>query len=63
MDVKHTVKEAAEKGAELWAAKKGLEMTGSLLKMACVAGAGYLGYRYYRKNQRSINRTIKNTIS
>ncbi len=51
MDVKKTAKEAAEKGAKLWAAKKGLKMTGSLLKWGAVAGAGYLGYKFYKKKQ------------
>ncbi|WP_424492399.1 hypothetical protein [Salinimicrobium sp. GXAS 041] len=51
MDVKKTAKEAAEKGAKLWAAKKGFKMTGSLLKWGAVAGAGYLGYKLYKKKQ------------
>lgn len=49
MDLKTTAKEAAEKGAKLWAAKKGLQWTGSLLKWGAVAGAGYMGYKFWKK--------------
>lgn len=51
MNLKRDAKEFGEKAAELWAAKKGLEMTGSLLKWGAIAGAGYLGYKYYRRNE------------
>ena len=51
MDVKKTAKEAGEKAAKLWAAKKGLQMTGSLLKLGAVAGVGYLGYKFFKKKQ------------
>lgn len=49
--MKHTIKETAKKGAELWAAKKGLEITGSLLKWGVIAGLGYLAYTIIRDNQ------------
>lgn len=62
MDIKNTVKEGAEKGAKLWAAKKGLEWTGGLIKMAAVAGAGYLGYKYYKKNQATIDQKVKDVM-
>ncbi len=52
------LKETAKKGAELWAAKKGLEWTGSLLKWGAVAGAGYLGYKMYRKNEDTIKEKL-----
>ena len=54
MNLKHNAKEFGEKAAELWAAKKGLEITGSLLKWGAIAGAGYLGYKYYRRHEHSI---------
>ena len=50
MDVKNEAKNAAKKGAELWAAKKGVEWTGSLLKVAACVGAGYLAYKYIKKH-------------
>lgn len=49
MSVKSVAKTAAEKGAKLWAAKKGLQMTGSLLKWGAVAGVGYLGFKFIKK--------------
>ena len=51
MSIKNKAKEVAEKGAKLWAAKKGLQMTGGLLKWGIVAGAGYLGYKLFKKSQ------------
>lgn len=54
MNLKNDAKKAAKKGAELWAAKKGLQWTGSILKWGAIAGAGYLGYKYYRKNEDTI---------
>ena len=52
------VKEAAKKGAELWAAKKGMEWTGSLLKLALVAGVGYYAYKLYQKNSDDIKEML-----
>lgn len=47
-------KNVAKKGAKLWAAKKGLQWTGGLLKLGLVAGAGYFGYKLFKKNEDSI---------
>ena len=52
------VKEAAKKGAEIWAAKKGLEWTGSLVKLALVAGVGYYAYKLYQKNSDDIKEML-----
>lgn len=54
MDLKNNAKELGEKTAKLWAAKKGLQWTGSLLKMGAIAGVGYLGYKMYKKNEDTI---------
>ena len=54
MNIKREGKDLAEKAGKLWAAKKGLQWTGGLLKWAAVAGAGYLGYKYYKKNEDTI---------
>lgn len=48
------VKEVAKKGAKLWAAKKGLGLTGSLLKWGLIAGAGYLVYTFFRDHSDEI---------
>ena len=48
-------KEYGKKAAKLWAAKKGLQSTGSLLKLGVIAGLGYLGYKYYKNNSEKIN--------
>ena len=56
--MKYDVKEAAKKGAELWAAKKGLEWTGSLLKIGAIAGAGYLAYKFFRKHEVEIKEAL-----
>lgn len=56
------VKNIAEKGAKLFAAKKALQWSGGLLKVGAIAGAGYLGYKYYKKNQEKIDSTVKNKI-
>lgn len=56
--MKHGVKETAKKGAELWAAKKGLEWTGSLLKWGVIVGLGYLAYTYIRDNQDEIEESL-----
>lgn len=54
MDLKNNVKDAGEKVAKLWAAKKGLQMTGSLLKWGAIAGAGYYAYTLVRDNKEQI---------
>ena len=54
MDLKNNAKDLGEKAAKLWAAKKGLQWTGSLIKMGAIAGVGYLGYKMYKKNEDSI---------
>ena len=55
MTMKSKTKEYGKKAAEVWAAKKGLQYTGGLLKMGIIAGLGYLGYKYYKKNSENIN--------
>lgn len=45
-------KETIKKGLKLWAAKKGLKYTGSLLKMGAIAGTGYFAYHYFRKHKK-----------
>ncbi|MDT0686443.1 hypothetical protein [Autumnicola psychrophila] len=50
MKVKKTAKDAGEKAAKLWAAKKGLGLAGSLLKWGALAGVAYLGYQFYKEN-------------
>lgn len=52
------VKKAAKKGAELWAAKKGLQMTGSLLKLGAIAGAGYLAFKFFKRNEVEIKEKL-----
>ena len=52
------MKNVAKKGAELWAAKKGLEWTGSLLKWGAVAGAGYYAFKYYQRNSDEIKEKL-----
>lgn len=54
MDLKKNAKEAGETVAKLWAAKKGLQMTGSLLKWGAIAGAGYFAYTLVRDNKETI---------
>lgn len=54
MDLKRNAIDAGEKVAKLWVAKKGLSMTGSLLKWGAIAGAGYYAYKYIRDNQDEI---------
>ncbi|MFZ0490300.1 MAG: hypothetical protein WCE57_14870 [Salegentibacter sp.] len=48
-EVKKKAKKVAKKGAEVWAAKKGAEWTGSLLKWGAIAGVAYLGYKVFSK--------------
>ncbi len=52
--MKNEVKNAAKKAGKLWVAKKGLQWTGSFLKIGLIAGAGYLAYQYIRDNQEEI---------
>lgn len=54
MDIKRNAKDAGEKVAKLWAAKKGIQMTGSLLKWGAIAGAGYFAYTLIRDNKEQI---------
>ncbi len=50
----HNIREAAKTGAKLWAAKKGLGLTGSFLKWGLFAGAGYLVYTLFRDHKDEI---------
>lgn len=52
------LKQVAKKGAKLWAAKKGMRATGSLLKYGAVAGAGYYAYKYYQNNSEQIKEKL-----
>lgn len=54
MDLKKNAKDAGEKVVKLWAAKKGLQWTGSLLKWGAIAGAGYYAYTLVRDNKETI---------
>ncbi|HET8885160.1 MAG TPA: hypothetical protein VFM70_02280 [Salinimicrobium sp.] len=49
------LKELAKKAIEFMAVRKGIGMTGSLMKWGAVAGIGYLGYKLY-KNKTAQNR-------
>lgn len=53
-DIQTKAKKAAKNAGKLWAAKKGLQWTGGLLKMGLIAGAGYYAYKYIRENQDEI---------
>lgn len=48
-EVKKKAKKVAEKSAEIWAAKKGVQWTGSLLKWGAIAGVAYMGYKLFSK--------------
>lgn len=50
-EIKKTAKKTAERAAKLWAAKKGLQWTASLLKAGLVIGAGYMVYNYIREHK------------
>ncbi|UJH90093.1 hypothetical protein LZ575_14360 [Antarcticibacterium sp. 1MA-6-2] len=50
-EIKNTAKKAAEKAAELWVAKKGLQWTGSILSAGIAIGASYLVYKYIRDHK------------
>lgn len=54
MDLKNNAKDVGGKVVKLWAAKKGLQMTGSLLKWGAIAGAGYFAYTFVRDNKEQI---------
>lgn len=54
MDITRNAKNAGEKVVKLWAAKKGLGMTGSLIKWGAIAGAGYYAYKLIRDNKEQI---------
>lgn len=63
MDLKREAKEAGVTIAELWAAKKGLQWTGSLLKWGAIIGAGYLGYKYFKNNEACIRDKWNDTVN
>lgn len=48
MDVQQKVLDTAKRGAILWAGKKGLQWTGTLVKIGLIAGAGYYVYTLLR---------------
>ncbi len=48
MDIEQKVIDAAKRGAVIWAAKKGLQWTGSLVKIGLIVGAGYYVYTLVR---------------
>jgi len=50
-EIKKTAKKAAERAAELWVAKKGLQWAGSFLAASLVLGAGYFVYKYIREHE------------
>ncbi|MCY2686178.1 hypothetical protein [Salinimicrobium sp. TH3] len=54
MNLKKNATDAGEKVVKLWAAKKGLQWTGSLLKWGAIAGAGYFAYTLVRDNKDEI---------
>lgn len=58
MTMTSTIKKGAKKGAKLWAAKKGFQWTGSILKMGAVAGAGYFAFKFLKKNSGVIKEKI-----
>jgi uncharacterized membrane protein YebE (DUF533 family) len=54
MDIQQKVIDTAKRAAMVWATKKGLQWTGSLVKIGLIAGAGYYVYtivRDYRNDQ------------
>lgn len=48
MDIEQKVVSAVKRTAIIWAAKKGLNWTGSLVKIGLVIGAGYYVYTLVR---------------
>lgn len=55
MDIQQKLKTTAKRGAIIWATKKGLQWTGSLVKIGLIAGAGY--YIYTMIRDRKIDRS------
>lgn len=58
MDLTRKAKDAGETAVKLWAAKKGLGMTGSLIKWGAIAGAGYFAYTLIRDNKDQIREKL-----
>lgn len=54
----NTIKKTAKKGGKLWLAKKGLEWTGSILKLGAIIGAGYFIYKFLKENEEEIRDTF-----
>lgn len=44
-----TMKNAIKEGAKLIAVKKGIQWSGSLLKLGAIAGAGYFAYNFFKR--------------
>lgn len=55
---KKDIKKTAKKAGELWVAKKGVEWTGSLLKIGLIVGAGYFVYKFLKENEDEIRDTF-----
>jgi len=55
MDIQQKVIDAGKRAAILWGTKKGLQWTGSLVKIGLIIGAGYYAYTVIRdyKNDRT----------
>ncbi len=55
MDIQQKVVDTAKRAAIIWATKKGLQWTGSLVKIGLIVGAGYYVYAVIRdyKNDRT----------
>ncbi|CAN5320679.1 hypothetical protein BH23BAC2_BH23BAC2_14260 [soil metagenome] len=54
MDIQSTVTDTAKRAAILWATKKGIQWSGSILKIGLLAGVGYYVYTLIRdyKNEK-----------
>lgn len=48
MDIQQKVIDTAQRAAIIWATKKGLQWTGTLVKLGLIAGAGYYVYTLVR---------------
>lgn len=57
-DIKKKAKKAAKKAGELYAAKKGLQWTGGLIKIGLIAGVGYYAYKFIREHQDEIKEKL-----
>lgn len=57
-DFQKKAKKAAKKAGELYAAKKGLQWTGGLLKIGLIAGVGYYAYKFIRKHEDEIKEKL-----